>query len=313
MKGCGWLTLGIVLAVIIAGKCDVPVYNCTAKKLVFIVVDGPRWEETWGDNSHQYQPYLRDSLQQYGSLFTKFYNKGITLTLPGHTALLTGHYQDIANDGTQYPVCPSLAQLFLAERGTGASDSWLVTSKDKLEVLKSCTNSDWKGHFTPDTDCGPNGNGTGYREDSITFSHAINVMQQQHPDFIFIHFREPDFSGHANNWPGYLNGIKQGDKYCWQIWKFIQSSPHYQSNTNFVITNDHGRHHNGIADGFVSHGDGCDGCRHINLFMAGPDVKKGQIVTVPYEQVDLHKTLCYLYGLDDRYSEGKIIQGIAPR
>src|SRR5207253_1262335 len=109
--------------------------------------------------------------------------------------------------------------------------------------------------------------------------HAVNVIQQQHPDFLFIHFKEPDASGHANNWQGYLDGIKEGDKKSWNIWKLLRSSEYYKNNTTFVITNDHGRHNNGIADGFISHGDACVGCRHINLFIAGPGIKKGQIIT----------------------------------
>lgn len=293
-----------------ACKRDAPLIDYSTQKLVIVLIDGPRWEETWGDNSHQYQPYLHDSLQQQGCLFTNFYNQGFTFTVPGHTALLTGHYQNIANDGSEYPMYPSLGQLFLQKRQRSANDSWIITSKDKLEVLKSCRTPDWSGMYTPDTDCGVSGNGSGYRTDSVTFAHAVQTLQQQHPDFLFIQFREPDYSGHANNWQGYLDGIKQGDEYAWRIWKLLQSIPFYSNTTTFVITNDHGRHSNGVADGFISHGDSCVGCRHINLFMAGPGIKKGQYINATYEQPDLHKTLCHRFGLNDQYSQGKLIKEI---
>jgi len=291
-------------------KRDAPVVDFNARKLVIVLIDGPRWEETWGDNTHQYQPYLRDSLQQLGCVFTNFYNNGVTLTIPGHTALLTGHYQNIANNGLEYPMYPSLGQLFLEKRQNMRSDAWLVTSKDKLEVLKSCRHEDWTNVFTPDTDCGNTGNGSGYREDSVTFAHAVQTIQEEHPDFLFIQFKEPDMSGHANNWPAYLDGIKQGDAYAWEIWKLLRASPYYKDNTTFVITNDHGRHNDGVADGFISHGDDCMGCRHINLFMAGPEIKKGEVINTNYEQIDLHKTLCRMYGLNSRFSDGKAIKEI---
>jgi predicted AlkP superfamily pyrophosphatase or phosphodiesterase len=314
-----FIKVNIVLILILAFslKCkrdpEIILPPASPKKLVFVLIDGPRWEETWGDNTHQLQPYLRDSLQQYGCIFTNFYNNGITLTEPGHAALLTGHYQNIANNGTEYPINPSLAQLFLAKSKKKNGFSWLITSKDKLEVFKSCTNADWKDKFTPATDCGISGNGSGYRSDSVTLAHALQTLGSEHPDFLFIHFKEPDVSGHANDWQGYLNGIKQGDSFAWQIWKKIQSLKEYAGNTVFVITNDHGRHTTGIADGFISHGDNCIGCRHINLFIAGPGIKKGQIINSTYEQIDLHKSLCNMFGLIDTYSDGKLIQEISTR
>ena len=279
-------------------------------KLVMVLIDGPRWQETGGDLTMRYQPYMRDSLRQHGCFFTSFYNKGPTLTNPGHAALLTGHYQNIANNGSELPSYPSLAQLMLQKRGKAAAHAWLVTSKDKLEVFKTCAHADWQDVHTPSTDCGNSGNGSGYREDSVTYARAIDVMRQQQPDFIFIQFKEPDVAGHANNWQGYLDGIERGDKYAWQIWKFIQSSSFYRNQTTFVITNDHGRHKDGVADGFRSHGDGCSGCRHINLFMAGPGIKRANVITTSYEQIDLHKTLCTFYGLNDQFSDGKVISEI---
>ncbi|MGZ4067653.1 MAG: sulfatase-like hydrolase/transferase [Bacteroidia bacterium] len=299
----------IILAFFLNCKRDPQISSSPplTKKLVFVLVDGPRWEETWGDSTHQYQPYLRDSLQRSGCIFTNFYNNGVTLTEPGHAALLTGHYENIINNGSQYPQNPGLPQLFLARTKKENNFSWLITSKDKLEVFKTCTNPDWKDKYTPSTDCGVHGNGSGYRADSVTMAHALQTLRTKQPDFLFIHFKEPDASGHANNWNGYLNGIKQGDKNAWLIWKEIQSLPAYQNNTVFVITNDHGRHNNGIADGFISHGDNCPGCRHINLFIAGPGIPKGKIINETYEQIDLNKSLCNMFGLIDVYSDGKVI------
>jgi len=291
-------------------KRDAPVVDVNARKLVIVLIDGPRWEDTWGDNTHQYQSFLRDSLQKEGCVFTNFYNNGLTLTIPGHAALLTGHYQAIANNGSEFPMYPSLGQLMLEKRQKKSNDSWLVASKDKIEVFKTCTHADWSNLFTPETDCGVNGLGSGYRDDSTTFARAVQTIQQDHPDFLFIQFKEPDMSGHANDWQGYLDGIKQGDAYAWEIWKLLRASPYYKNNTTFVITNDHGRHNDGVSDGFISHGDNCIGCRHINLFMAGPEIKKGEIINTTYEQIDLHRTLCRMYRLNSQFSDGKVISEI---
>lgn len=311
MKAPQKLFLTVLLALGLAScEKDPPVIDQSTQKLVFILVDGPRYQETWGDAAHTYQPYLRDSLQQLGCVFTEFYNNGITFTNPGHTALLTGHYQNIANNGSEFPMYPSLGQLFLEKRQKPANHSWLVTSKDKLEIFKTCLHYEWQDTYTPLTDCGVAGLGTGYRDDSTTFAHAVQTLQRDKPDFLFISFKEPDASGHANDWQGYIDGIKQGDQYAWEIWKLLQADEHYKGSTTFVITNDHGRHLDTIADGFISHGDDCIGCRHINLFMAGPLLKKGAIINNVYEQIDLHKTLCRMFGLQGRFSDGKVMKEV---
>jgi len=123
----------------------------------------------------------------------------------------------------------------------------------------------WRGKHRPNTDCGVNGLATGYREDSITFNRAMDVLQTGKPKLMLINLKEPDVAGHMGDWNLYLDGIRKGDAYAYQLWTFIQSHPRYRNNTVLMITNDHGRHSDGWSNGFVSHGDNCDGCRHIKL------------------------------------------------
>ncbi len=308
-KNIASLSIALLLF-IFSCKKDIEVTKYRANKLVIVLIDGPRWEETWGDPSHQYQPYLHNYLKSQGSLFTNFQNLGSTFTNPGHCAILTGNYESLVNNGTQLATYPSLAQCFLQKTKKDSHTSWLITSKDKLEIFKTCLQPEWQNAYTPQVDCGISGLGTGYRHDTITYKKTFEVLQNEHPEFLFVAFRDPDYSAHANDWTAYLNGIKNGDKYAYEIYNFLQNDPFYKNQTTFVITNDHGRHPNSIADGFISHGDNCDGCKHINLFMAGPDIKRNAIITNNYEQIDLHKTLSELYELNASYSKGKIISEV---
>jgi bisphosphoglycerate-independent phosphoglycerate mutase (AlkP superfamily) len=124
---------------------------------------------------------------------------------------------------------------------------------------------------------------------------------------LFVNYKEPDASGHAANWQGYLNGIKACDDYVKQVWEFIQSDPMYKDKTTLFITNDHGRHLNGINDGFVSHGDNCEGCRHIYLYAFGPDFKQNVIETQQRELIDINATILELLGLDEQLSDGEVM------
>lgn len=275
------------------------------KRCVFILIDGPRWSETGGDSTHQYTPYLNNSLLSDGMRFKNFSNEGETFTIPGITALLTGHYQSIPNDGSVLPDYPSLMQLYKEKYPT--SNVWMVSSKDKVEILKDCLEPTYATLYSCNTDCGVSGFGSGYREDSVTFVNSMNILQTQHPDFMFIHFKDPDYYGHAANWSAYLNGIVKTDYYAGQVWNFLSNDSFYKDQTLFIVTNDHGRHPDGIADGYISHGDGCSGCRHINLFMAGPGILKGIDNYSMYDQVDIHKTVTMIFGLNDAYSEGQFM------
>jgi len=180
---------------------------------------------------------------------------------------------------------------------------WIIASKDKLEVLTDCEDSDWKGMYNPSSNCGISGLGSGYRHDSITLTSVTDLLSEFHPQLVLINFREPDYSAHRNNWTDYLNGISDTDEYVFNLWTYLETNEFYKGNTTLFVTNDHGRHLDDIGNGFVSHGDGCDGCRHINLFVAGPDFKRGVIISKKRELIDIPSTISEL--LEFKFPTGK--------
>lgn len=298
MKTISCLAIAIGITFLLACKTDT---STTASKyrtqnVVIILIDGARYSETWGDSTHQYIPGLAEISKQ-GVVCTDFNNDGVTFTVNGHAALTTGYYQNINNTGLEYPKHVGLFQLYLETKGVNKSDVWVISSKDKIEVLGDCIDPMYKGKFEPSHDCGVSGLLSGYREDSVTFEIAMEVLKKDHPRLAFIGFKEPDYNGHLGNWQGYLNGLKMSDNYTYKIWQFLQSDATYKNNTTVFITNDHGRHLDTVADGFQSHGDDCEGCKHIMLFATGPDFKKNAIVTKHYGLVDINATIAELLGL----------------
>ena len=297
-----------ILIALLPGNCtkDKAIRDYRNEKLVIVLIDGARWDETYGDPLHQYIPYLYDSLKTQGVTFNYFYNQGVTSTVPGHTAIMTGHYESIANDGSQIPQYPGLPQLFLKKNP--AAKVWIVTSKDKVSVIKNCQLASWHNKYIANADCGLAQGG--YRDDSITFENAKNIITQQKPDFIFIQFKEPDAAAHTGNWNNYLKGITDTDKYTWEIWKLIQQEEAYRGKTTFIVTNDHGRHMNSVFGGYTGHGDNCAGCRRISLFIAGPDIKKDKFIDNSYDQRSIHKTVCRMFDLESQYGSGSVMEEI---
>jgi hypothetical protein len=280
------------------------------KNVVIVIVDGARYSETWGDPSHQNIPFFAGQLAKQGVVYTNFYNLGPTYTLAGHTCITTGYYQEIENTGKEFPKYPSIFQHYNQTYLKGKYLTWIVSSKDKLDVLSNCTDSAWRGRFLPNTNCGVNGAGTGsgFRSDTTTYKAAIDILGMYHPHLALISFMEPDYSAHSGNWTNYINGIKSMDEFSYKIWQFLQTDSIYKGTTTFIITNDHGRHLDTVADGFVNHGDGCEGCRHIELYVYGPDTKRGVTINTRREQKDLPVTIAELLQFQMTGRDGQVMR-----
>ena len=280
--------------------------NFVTENVVIIVVDGPRYSEAWGDPTHANIPNL-DTLLSEGVFFPNFINSGDTRTIPGHAALTTGVYEDLDNWGADTPANPSFFQCWAKEFGANPNQSWIIASKDKLAMLGNCTRKKWAGEFLPSMHCGVNGQGylSGYQDDSLTVQQGLVILGTHHPKLTLFNLREPDFSGHGGNWNEYLIGLQKSDAYVRQIIDFINSDPIYAGKTTIFITSDHGRHLNGVAEGFSGHGDNCDGCRRIGLLAIGPDFKPGRVVETEYNQTDLPATIARMLHFKMRFGDGR--------
>jgi alkaline phosphatase len=277
------------------------------KNVIVVVIDGPRYSETWGDPLHQYIPRLSNQLASQGVVYSRFYNNGPTYTIAGHTAITTGNYQEINNKGYELPQRPSFFQYWSKQYNHNNSMAWVITSKDKLAVLSDCREEGWRGSYNPSTDSGIAGRGSGYREDNITYNNTIRVLTHYHPQLVLVNFREPDFSAHKNDWNNYTKGISATDEYTYRLWNFIEQDDWYKGSTTMFVTNDHGRHLDDTADGFVSHGDGCAGCKHINLFAIGPDFNQGMELDTPRELIDIPATIAELMQFEMPTGQGVIM------
>lgn len=288
---------------------DKPSVNFKSKNVIIVVMDGARYSETFGDSTMQYIPYMRAMLPQ-GTWFRNFHTEQYTFTNAGHTAMTTGVYQNINNGGAELPDNPSFFQYWLAASKAPNIKAWVVATKDKLQILADCEDPEYRGKYNPATNCGVNGLGTGYRQDSTTYKKVLEILTEHKPNLMLVNFKEPDASGHANNWQAYIGGIRTVDSYIGGIWAYIQSHPEYTGKTTLIVTNDHGRHLDNVADGFISHGDNCDGCKHIMCLVMGPDIKKGVMLNSYRDLRDIATTTGHLMGVTMPLSDGDIMDEI---
>jgi len=269
-----------------------------SQNVIVVVIDGARYTETFGGTG-TYIPHLYNDLKPSGYLYTNFridYPSGPTKTCPGHAAIETGTWQPISNDGSDRPTDPTVFEYIREENGNPQSDCYAVTGKDKLDIL---TYSDFSGYGSS---YGGTWMGDNNKDDALTYSKVISVMQNYSPKILVINFAEVDAAGHSGNENSYHNALLNADNLVYQLWQTIQDGTYGYSpeNTTLFITNDHGRH----TTDFSGHGDGCEGCTHIMLLAIGRNVTPGVVNSDLHYQIDLAPTIGDLLGFSTPQAVG---------
>ena len=280
-----------------------------AQNVIIVVIDGARYSETFG-GGNTYIPHMIDDMSPNGYLYTNFRiaDTGKTETNPGHATILSGTWQQIANDGSQRPTNPTVFEYIRKEDENPQSDCYVVTGKSKLDILTYSTFSTYGSAYSGTWV------GDDSRDDELTYSKAISVMQNFQPKILLIHFAGVDVAGHSGNWSNYLTAITKADSLVYQLWQYIQAGDYgyNTSNTTLFITNDHGRHDD-LHGGFTNHGDNCEGCEHIMLLAIGRNVLPGAVNSDLHYQIDLAPTVGDLLGFSTSHAIGiSLYDGINP-
>jgi len=277
--------------------------------VVVVVIDGVRYSESFGDPKLANIPHLARGLAPRGALYTNFRNEGSTCTNPGHVALVTGRYENVANNGKQLSSAPTITQLFLKSSRAQPSAAAVIVAKDKLHILSNSSARGWKDTFVATTSAGKKGFGTGYRSDKDTFKEVLKVLKRDRPRLVVVNFKGPDSTGHAGRWDAYLAAIRECDRYAWEIWRALESDPFYAGKTTLFVTNDHGRHDDQHG-GFRNHGCDCEGCRRLTLVAVGPDFARSKKIKTPAEQIDIAPTVGALLGFNVPEAKGRVLREI---
>lgn len=277
------------------------------KHVVILVLDGPRWSETFGDPEFKLVPHLKHDLAPLGVFFNDFANDGVTYTNSGHTAITTGVYQRMENSGKEIPKKPSIFQYFLKQKKVDKRKAWILTSKGKLNILGHTKDKKWARQFYPSVYSGINGSGLGYPSDKYMWPIFMDIIETNKPIITLINLLDIDAWAHAENKARYLSSIRQNDSLSLDLWNRLQAIPEFRNQTTLFITNDHGRHLDGRKNGYVSHGDGCEGCRKISLIGIGPDFKVNAEVNNHYDLLDINATAAELLNVSVPTSKGDVI------
>lgn len=275
------------------------------QNVIICVMDGARWTETFGDPEHRWIPRMWDELRPQGTLFTHFFNDDVTITKAGHSTILTGTWQKNRNRGPTL-TRPTLFDYAADELKLPRDKAWIIFGKGDYAFTPQTTFPAYVDKFAPNFE---NDFGEETLEgDTAVFNRISEVMDEHQARLIFANFGATDHLAHSGYWERHTQAIRHLDDLLVRLWEKIQTSPGYKDKTTLILLNDHGLHADGILEGFAEHGDSCEGCRHIMLFIAGPDIKRGGTVSRPTLQIDIAPTVGELLGFQTPLAQGEVLQ-----
>lgn len=274
------------------------------ENVIIAIMDGTHYDRTFGDPSHELIPHLWNDLAPQGTHYTNFYNNSVTITLAGHSNIMTGAWHYTRNRGP-LQTRPTVIHYMADELKLEPGDAWVVFGKGFYAYHPETSFPGYSGLYEPGFAVGLGE--SSYRGDQQVLSKAIEVMNSDRPRMMLLNFGATDHTAHSGNWEDHIGAVRNCDLMLYQLWQHVQSNPHYKDKTTLIITSDHGYMDVGVHDGFAEHGDASKGSRHVFLVMLGPDTKKGHVVTDFAYHVDIAPTVGELLGFQTPLSSGQVL------
>jgi hypothetical protein len=285
--------LALVLTLLLACCAWTRAQGYATKHVVIVVIDGARYSETLGDTSYANQPRMGRLMAPLGAR-APCWNDGVTVTIPGHAAILCGVYQPLANDGTERPHLPTLFEYWRKSTGAPAAQTWFLAGKAKLAVMSNSDHADYGAAYAAQ-----------FSANDVADTQVMTLAEAQllsgHPVILAMNLADTDRIAHTGDWAGYLRAILVADSLVYDLWTKIQADTALAGRTTLFVTNDHGRHDDAHG-GFQNHGDGCDGCRHVELLVMGPDTRKGYVSATRMQQIGIAPLCGRLLGIPTPYA-----------
>lgn len=299
-----FLKITIILLIIFSEKSQTQFID---QYLVLVIIDGARYSETLGDTTKQYTPRMHQLALQ-GAVVDTFINDSLTYTNRAIPAIWCGSWRAprdtvINGNSTQYATVPTFWEYFRKDRNQDSLNALYITKYFTAPWLPSFHPlygpAYWPAHIMKDT----------VWSDLYVWRLARSVLATYRPKFSVIYLADVDAAGHSGNWQNYIRKIQIADSIVGLLWDFIQSDPILKNRTTLFVTNDHGRHLDDVSSGFVSHGDGCWGCRRIQLLALGSTIKKG-ISKIKRKITDITPTFGSILNYNSIFSTGSSMNEI---
>lgn len=143
------------------------------------------------------------------------------------------------------------------------------------------------------------GNGD-FRRDRFTAELSLAYLRAEQPSFMFVGLGETDEFAHQGNYAGYLEALREADRYLGQLSAELAMRAQAGVRTALFVTADHGR-----AATFKDHGKPYPESARVWLVASGRAIAARGLVASPFDRhlADVAPTVRALFGLRADRSE----------
>jgi predicted AlkP superfamily pyrophosphatase or phosphodiesterase len=252
------------------------------KKVLIIGIDGCRPDTLIAAETPNLDALIDDGLVSYQAQTCEF-----TMSAPGWSSMLTGVWppkhgvRDNSFDGADYDSSPHFFQRLKEVKEDAVTASIVNWEPINQEILSGCDLS------------------SRHSRDVEVAQAAVELLTNQDPDVLFIHFDEVDIAGHASGYgadsTGYLEAVSSTDGAIGIVLTGVQQRETYGSEDWLVLVS---TDHAGVGR---SHGEDLPELRTVFMIVSGPTVVGRRIKRAP-EIVDVPPTVLNHLGLTPRSS-----------
>lgn len=281
-----------------------------AGPVVLVTIDGARWQEIFGGTDTELSnhprrsardlvPHIASMAKERGAAVgapgkgTMAATGPNFVSLPGYTELLTGRAPVNCQDND----CdPTRTRTLLDEVHAAGGKVAAFASWERLERAATVRT----GRFV--VSCGRHGDeaiepwpGEGdFRPDRYTANVALEYLESERPDILFLGLGEPDEYAHKGDYDGYLSSLAYADSVVGRVFDTLERMGSRGAQTTVMVTADHGR-----ARDFANHGGFAPESARVWFVAAGPSIAaRGHVASASERHLaDVAPTLRLLLGL----------------
>lgn len=282
--------------------------------VVMVTIDGVRWQEIFqGTDPTRSKAPPRTAAEIVPNLRALAETRGAALgapgrgtleatgpdflSLPGYTEILTGRTSRSCRDNE----CPGSDTTTLLDQAHAAGAKVAVFSSwERLERAASVHRDGGQRGFAVSSgragaaEITPWPGHGDYRPDKVTAPLALDYLEREQPDVLFVGLGDPDEHAHHGDYDAYVESLSEADAFVGRIVEALGRMGARGARTHLVVTADHGR-----ASDFKNHGGFAAEASRVWLFASGPSIAARGLVRSPAPRhlADVAPTVRAILGL----------------
>jgi hypothetical protein len=283
------------------------------------MIDGVRWQDmTEARQGKVMFPYLHSTLSKDARLYVNDrVSNPHNISLPAYQSIFAGSVQHCGSNNCGRILTETfperlVRELKLDSKKVATMASWnriacAVESKPRATFVNAGDEPVIDGPM--DSELVENNRSqqqkqwasTYYRKaarlDEHTYQHAMSYLRRHRPNFLFLSFVDSDFHAHQHDYQGYVNALRQYDRWLNELVDKLNTMDDYGRKTAVIVTTDHGR--GSGANSWSEHGVGIPESGRIWTYIRLPQTGTFRIIekTTNHSHLDIRPTIESFFGL----------------